>query len=705
MQARLAAAALVLAAAPATAAPAAPSPPAAKKVPHRYTVAGHELVDDYAWIKDKNDPDRLAYLTAENDYATAMLAPTARLADTLYKEMLGRIQETDQEVPARRGRYLYTWKTEAGKPYRTWTRRALDAAGAPTGDDVVVLDLNQLAADNHWSLVRLGVSAPSDDGALLAYSIDTTGGLDYALYVKDLATGALVDGPIEHVVSVAWAADGKHLYYGTNRNSAKRVDTVWCHRVGATSDGRAVLREPDEHFNLEVSRSKDQAWIVLASASHTTAEAWLASAARPDSALVPVAGRTQDVLYDVVPRGDALFVRSNEHGRTSGVYRAPIATPGHDHWKEIVPVRADINIDGIDVIGDQLVLFERDRGKPQLRLLADDGAARTVAFEDASYTLNPGDNHELDEPFYRVDYESMVTPAQTIDVDVKTLARTVRKQRPVKGYDASKYTSERITATAPDGTAVPISLVYKKGLRKDGKRPLLLTGYGAYGVPSDPMFDSNAVSLLDRGVVIALAHVRGGGDLGKPWHDAGRMMNKKNTFTDFIAVADHLVREKYTSRDRLAILGGSAGGLLIGAVLTMRPDLCRVAMPLVPFVDVVNTMLDESLPLTVPEFEEWGDPRKPAEAEYMLSYSPYDNIKAAAYPAIFIRTGVNDSQVLVHEPAKFVAKLRATSTGKRPIVMMVKMEAGHAGAANRYDRLRDISVTYAWMLDQLGIKK
>jgi oligopeptidase B len=697
---RAATIAILLAAANAVAAP--PKPPVAKKVPHAYTVAGHDLVDDYAWLKDPSDPDRLAYLKAENDYAQAMLAPSSKLAEKLYKEMLGRLQETDADVPVRLGSYLYVWKTVQGKPYGTWSRHAKDAAADAT--DQVVLDLNQVGKDNGWDVVRLGTTEVSDDGTLLAYTIDSTGGLDWALYVEDISTGKIVDGPIEHVTSVAWGAD-QRLLYVTDRNSAKRSDTLWCHTVGAKRDGRVLLQEKDEHFDLDVERSKDRKWIVVGSGSHTTSEQWLIPAAKSDSKPASVAGRTHDVEYYVEPRGDALFVRSNHAGATFGVYRTPIATPDRAHWKEVVPVRADVNVDMIDLARDQLIVVERDHGKVQLRFLDDAGAARTVAFPDAAYALSPKDDDELDEPFYRIEYESLVTPPRTIDIDVATLAQTVRKEQPVPGYAASKYVTERVAAKADDGTDVPITLVYKKGLRKNGKAPLLLEGYGSYGIPSDPSFKAERLSLLDRGFVYAIAHVRGGGDLGRPWHDAGKMMHKKTTFTDFIAAADFLVAQKYTSHDRLAIQGASAGGLLIGAVITMRPDLCKVALPRVPFVDVVNTMLDTSLPLTVSEFEEWGNPQDKDEGDYMLSYSPYDNVKAVAYPSIYVRTGLNDSQVLVHEPAKFVAKLRATTTGKAPIVMVVNMGAGHAGASNRYDRLREAATDWAWMLWQLGIRK
>ncbi|MCE9571532.1 MAG: S9 family peptidase [Deltaproteobacteria bacterium] len=678
-----------------------PEPPVAKKVPHTYAVAGKTLTDDYAWLKDPNDPDRLKYLQAETDYAAAMLAPSKPLADTMYAEMLARVQETDAEVPVVRGAYEYTTRTEAGQPFRVITRHAL--AGGSASAEQPVLDLNQLATENHWTVVRLGDFEVSDDGRRLAYTIDATGGLDFALYVKDLATGKLLDGPLPLVTSVAWAADNQHVLFTTSRNPAKRSDRVWCHKVGRTGADRLVYAEADEHFDLGVQRSKDDHWLVLGAGSSTTSEQWLIPATSPEAAPRTTDGRHHDHLYAVVPRGDQLFIRSNLPGRTYGVFTAPIDHPDRDHWTKLVDARKDVTIESIDVTAHALAVVERDRGKLMLRVFDDALAPRAVTFPDAVYTLRPVDNLELDATAFRIAYESPITPPRTIDVDVASLKQTVRRTQPVPTFDGSKYTTERISVKAADGTQIPVSLVYRKGYRKDGKAPMLLTGYGAYGFPFEPEFDAKIVSLLDRGVIYAIAHVRGGGDLGVPWYDDGKMMHKKNTFTDFIAVADDLVKRKYTARAKLAIRGGSAGGLLIGAVITMRPDLCRVAIPYVPFVDVINTMLDESLPLTVGEFEEWGNPKVAAEGAYMLSYSPYENLKRAAYPSIYIRSGLNDAQVLVHEPAKFVARLRTLKTDHHPLILNINMGAGHGGAANRYLKLRETATEWAWMLAELGV--
>ncbi len=682
----------------------APIPPVAKQVPHAYQVAGQTLSDAYAWIKDPKDPDRLKYLQAETDYAAAMLAPSRPLADTLYAEMLARVQETDAKVPVVRGDYEYTTRTLAGQPFPVITRHALVNDGTPAADSPV-LDLNQLATDNHWTVVRLGAFEVSDDGRRLAYTIDATGGLDYALYVKDLTTGKLVDGPLPLVTSVAWAADNQHVLYTTARNPAKRSDRLWCHKVGRAGADRLIKDETDEHFELEVERSKDRQWLTVSAGSHTASEIWLVPAATPEAAPRPTDGRHADHEYQIVPRGDRAFIRSNLPGRTFAVFTAPIDHLDRAHWTKVIDARKDVTVEDIDVTAHALIAVERDRGKLTLRLFDDALTPRAVTFADAVYTMAPIANLELDAAAYRIAYESPITPPQTIDIDVATLAQTVRRTEPVPTYDRARYATARISVKAPDGAAIPVSLVYRKGYRQDGKAPMLLTGYGAYGAPFEPEFDAKIVSLLDRGVVYAIAHVRGGGDLGVPWHDAGRMLHKKNTFTDFIAVADALVQRKYTSRAKLAIRGGSAGGLLIGAVITMRPDLCRVAMPYVPFVDVINSMLDESLPLTVGEFEEWGNPKIAAEGAYMLSYSPYENLKKAAYPSIYIRSGLNDSQVLVHEPAKFVARLRTLKTDQHPVILNIDMGAGHGGAANRYLKLRETATEWAWMLAELGVAK
>jgi oligopeptidase B len=685
--------------------PAAPQPPVAKKLPVKVPLVSGELVDDYAWLKDKKNPDVLAYLAAENAYTDAVMAPTRALQERLYQEMLSRVQEDDTDVPFQDGAYLYAWRTEKGKPHKIFVRWKAGPDGGALGDPQVVLDLNAIAKERAVAIP--GTIEISDDGRLMAYTLDTTGGLDFVLSVVDLATGKTIDGPIKEVASVAWAADGKTLLYST-MDAAKRSHKVWRHRLGDKARDRLVLEEKDARFDVYVRRSKDDSWFLLESGSKTTSEVWTVPAKNPEASPRSVAGRTDGVEYDVEPRGETFFIRANSTGRTWAVFTSP-AAPAADvrppQWTPLVESRSDVNIDKIDVTRDYLILFERVNGKPRLRVLDKAGAAREVTFAEASYSVRPGDNYVLGARRYRVEYQSLVTPKQTIDIDLATLQQTVKKDHPVPGYDRTRYVTERIVARAQDGVEVPVSLVYKKGIKKNGKNPLLLYGYGSYGITTDPAFNAPLVSLLDRGVVYAVAHIRGSGDLGKPWHDAGRMLNKRNTFTDFIAVAEALIAKRYTSKQKLAIEGRSAGGLLVGAAVTLRPDLFKVALPGVAFVDVINTMLDESLPLTVGEFEEWGNPKKKEELAYMLTYSPYDNVKRKAYPAMLLRSGLNDNQVLFHEPTKFVAKLRAMKTDKHPLLLVMNMGAGHGGSSGRYDALREKAHDWAFLLTQLGITR
>jgi oligopeptidase B len=693
--------------------PARPQPPVARKVTVKVPLVSGELVDDYAWLKDKKNPDVLAYLAAENAYTDAVMAPTKALQDRLYAEMLSRVQEDDTDVPVKKGGYLYAWQTAKGKPQKTYVRWKAGRDDAPVGDPQVLLDLNELA--NGGSVASVWDVEVSDDGRLLAYTLDNTGGLDFKLRVVDLATRRVIDGPVDEVSSVAWAADGKALLYST-MDSAKRSHRIWRRRLGSKGRDRLVLEENDARFDITVERSKDKAWLLIKSESKTTSETWTVPATNADASPRSVAGRTAGVEYDVAPRGDTFFIRANSTGRTWAVFTSP-AAPAADlrppQWTPLIEARSDVNIDDIDVTRDHLVVFDRVSGKPRVRFFDRKGGEREVSFAEPSYSLYYGrgtssrraHNPEIDVAAYRLKYTSLVTPTQTIDVDLATLKQTVKKEQPVPGYDRTKYVTERFVAIARDGVEVPVSLVYRKGIKRNGKNPLLLYGYGSYGITTDPSFIAPLVSLLDRGVVYAVAHIRGSGDLGKPWHDAGRMLNKRNTFTDFIAVAETLIAKRYTSRQRLAIEGRSAGGLLVGAVVTMRPDLFKVALPGVAFVDVINSMLDESLPLTVGEFEEWGNPKKKEELAYMLTYSPYDNVKRRAYPAMLLRSGLNDNQVLFHEPTKFVAKLRAMKTDKNPLLLVMNMGAGHGGSSGRYDALRERAHDWAFLLTQLGITK
>ncbi len=673
-------------------------PPVAARQPKVDTLFGDVRVDDYFWLREKANPAVRAYLEAENAYADQVLAASAGLRDTLYREMLGRIKQTDLSVPFREGEYFYYTRTEEGKQYPIWCRKrgSLEAA------EDVLLDLNQLAAGQ--TFLGLGRFAVSDDGNLLAYSVDTTGFRQYTLFVKDLRTGQLLPDRAARTGSVAWAADNRTLFY-TVEDSAKRQYRLYRHPLGGADE--LLYEEPDERFNIGVQRTRSGRYLVLASSSHTTADARILPADEPGGTFRLVAPRQQDREYYVDHRGDLLYIRVNDTGRNFRLVTAPVADPSEANWHELVPQRASVMLEDVELFADHYVLVERADGLPRL-VVVDfaTGRSRPIPFPEPVYSASPSVNRVWDTPLFRYAYQSFVTPASVYDYDVRTRRSTLLKRTEVLGgYDPTRYVSARVYATAGDGTRIPISLVYRRGLVRDGRAPLLLTAYGSYGSPSSVGFNSNRVSLLDRGMVFALAHIRGGGDLGKAWHDQGRMLNKMNTFTDFIACAQYLVARRYTSADRLAIQGGSAGGLLMGAVTNLRPDLFRVVVANVPFVDVINTMLDASLPLTVPEFEEWGNPRIREQYEYIRRYSPYDNLAPRAYPAMLVTTSFNDSLVMYWEPAMYVAKLRTVDTSDRPVVFAINMGAGHGGASGRDDRLREIARDWGFVLWQLGITR
>ena len=678
--------------------PAVPKPPVAKRAPKVTEIHGEKLVDDYAWLRDKKNPEVKAYLDAENAYTDAVTKPQEALRGRLYDEAVGRIKETDLAVPYRHRGYFWYSRTEKGKQYPISCRKA----GSLEATEEVVLDLNEIAKTE--AFVGRGVYAPSLDGQLLAYSIDTTGFRVYTLFVKDLRTGRLLPDRVEKVDSVSWAADGKSLFYVVE-DAAKRPYRLYRHAVGTTGPDALVYEEKDERFNLEVRRSRDDRWVLVQSYSHTQSEWRLVSAARPDEAPRVVAPREKDHEYDVEAAGDLLYVRTNDGCRDFRVVTAPAASPGKASWKELVPCRDGVMVAGLDAFKGHLVLFERADAVPRLsvRDLAT-GDTHAVEVPEPISTVFPDANPEFDTTTFRFTFQSFTTAPMVFDYDMATRERTLLKKTEVPGgYDPSLYRSERLFATAPDGTRVPVSVVSRADVPRDGTAPLFLNGYGSYGAPSYAVWNPALPSLLDRGVVYAVAHVRGGGDLGKKWHDAGRMLSKKNTFTDFVACAEALVKEKAASKERIAIQGGSAGGLLIGAVLNLRPDLFRAAILHVPFVDVINTMLDESLPLTVGEFEEWGNPKKKDEFLYMRSYSPYDNLRKRAYPSILVKTSFNDSQVMYWEPAKYVAKLRTLKTDARPLLLKTNMAGGHGGSSGRYDRLRETAFDQAFVLTQLGV--
>jgi oligopeptidase B len=674
------------------------NPPIAKIIAKETVLHGETLQDPYFWLREKENPEVRAYLEAENSYADAVTAPLAPLSASLYDEMLARIQEDDMSAPYRFCGYDHRVRTEKGRQYAIHERRKSGDAGAFE----TVLDVNALAAGK--TFMSLGAYMMSDDGAFLAYSTDETGFRQYRLHVKNLLTGAIWNRTFEKTISVAWAADSRTVFF-TEEDHAKRAARLY--RVEAFTDSapELVFEESDERFSLEIFRSRSGAFLFLVTASHTTTEFRLLDAATPAAPFRLISGRRQDHEYEVDHQGDRLLIRTNDRGRNFRLVETPLDTPGEDRWREIVPQRDDVMLEGVLAFENATVLCERALGLPRFRVFRTDGTKEFAApFDEPTYTAFPQDNRDYKSTSFRYSYQSLVTPLSVFDLDLDTGRRTLAKQTQVLGgFDRDKYVSEFISATAPDGTSVPVSLVRRRDTPVDGSAPMHLLGYGSYGYPYPVTFLSTRLSLLDRGFVIALAHVRGGGEMGKPWHDAGRMATKANTFTDFVACADDLIRRGYTSSARLVIEGGSAGGLLMGAVINLRPDLMKAVVAKVPFVDVINSMLDEELPLTVGEFEEWGNPKILADYRVMRSYCPYTNLARRAYPAILLRNSFNDSQVMYWEAAKYAAKLRTLKTNDAPLLLRTLMDAGHGGASGRYDALRETASDYAFILWQTGL--
>jgi oligopeptidase B len=689
-------------------------PPMAKKAAKMNTLHGEKLVDDYFWLRDRKNPEVKAYLDTENAYADTFMKPTESFQAKLYEEMLGRIKETDLSVPFRQGNYFYYSRTEKGKQYPIYCRKKAGGAGGPQGPppgsleaaaEQVMLDLNELARGERFMAVdELEVS---DDGNLLAYTTDNVGFREYRLRIKDLSTGKDFSETVEKVSSTAWAADNKTLFY-TVDDHAKRPYRLYRHELG--SDPKTdllVYEEKDEMYRVNIHRSRSRKVLFLVAGSHTADEWRYLPADKASGAFMMISPREKEHEYAVDHRGDLFYIRTNKDCRNFRVVTAPMSSAGRENWKEFLPCRPAVMVSGLNLFAGHAVVSEREDGLPRIRVI--DLATKQehrVDFPEPVYAVVPQSNAEFDTRLFRFGYQSFTTPQSVFDYDMATKERKLLKRTEVLGgYDPDRYQSERRYATAKDGTKIPISILSRKGFVADGKSPLWLNGYGSYGAPSFATFNSNRFSLVDRGFVFAIAHIRGGGEMGKPWHDAGKMMSKKNTFTDFIAVAEQLIADKYTSKDRLVIEGGSAGGLLMGAVTNMRPDLFKIVVTRVPFVDVINTMLDESLPLTVGEFEEWGNPKKKEEYDYIRSYSPYDNLAAKAYPTILVKTSFDDSQVMYWEPAKYVARLRTLKTDGNPLLFKINMAGGHGGSSGRYDRLKELAFDYAFVFTQLGIER
>ncbi len=689
------------------------APPAAPVEHTEKHLHGLTLTDDYAWLRDKENPEVTKYLEAENAYAEAVTAPLAPLREQLYDEMLSHIKQTDISVPYRDGDYWYYTRTEEGLQYAIHCRKKGGEAGPReyTAEEVI-LDGNAMAAG--LPFFAIGAIDISDDGRWMAYSVDTTGFRQYTLKIIDLHTGETLSGSVGRVGSVVWAADSFNLFYTVEDQEQKRQYQLYRHMRGTPyAADLLVFEEADERFNLGAGRTRDGKYLIMESSSHTTTECHYLPADKPEDDFRVIAPRKDNHEYYVDHRNDLWFIRTNDVGRNFRLVTAPVDSPEPENWTEQVANRPDVMLEEIDLFSTFYVACERKDGLPHMRSFRFIGAgpltesAVEIAFPEPAYSAHPHINRVFETTTFRYAYQSLVSPASVYEYDPENGASKLLKEQEVPGgFDRTLYASERVHATAADGVKVPISLVYRKDQFRQGKpgsNPLYVYGYGSYGYSLPLGFGSNRLSLLDRGVVMAYAHIRGGGDLGTPWHDAGKMLVKRNTFSDFVACVEYLTAAGYGDPARVAVEGGSAGGLLMGAIVNLRPNLFRVVVSHVPFVDVMNTMLDASLPLTVPEYEEWGNPNEEQYFKYMLSYSPYDNLKHGSYPTILVKTSLHDSQVMYWEPAKYVAKLRTLKTDSNPLLLVTNMKAGHGGASGRYDYLKEIAFDYAFLLRELAI--
>jgi len=656
--------------------------------------------DDYYWLRDdsREDPAMLAYLQAENAYADQVLAPTAVLQETLYQEIVGRIKQDDASVPYRERGYWYYTRFETGKDYPIHARRKGDMQAA----EEILLDVNEMAAGK--SYFNVGAREVSMDNRLLAWADDEVGRRQYMIRFKDLETGRVLEDTLSGTSgNVVWADDNHTVLYVENDPDTLLTVRVKAHVLGTpASEDRLVYEERDDSFYMGIGRSRDDRYICIGVESTVSSEQRCAPASDPTEFTV-LAPRERDVEYSAEHLDGRWVIRTNWNARNFRIMTAPSNATSRAQWQDWVPHSDEVYIEDFELFDGFTAISERSQGLERLRLLRADGSEEYVSADEPAYSMGLDINSETDTPWLRYSYTSLTTPATTYELNVQTGERRQLKQQPVIGYDPSRYTTERLWVEARDGTRVPVSLVYRKGFEKNGTAALLQYAYGSYGMSMDPGFNSTAVSLLDRGVVYAIAHVRGGQEMGRDWYDGGKLLNKVNTFTDFIDVTEALVEKGYAAQDRVAAMGGSAGGLLMGAIANMAPDRYRVLVSQVPFVDVVTTMLDPSIPLTTNEYDEWGNPEQKVYYDYMLAYSPYDNIRRQDYPAIFVGTGLWDSQVQYWEPAKYVARLRDENTGSHPLVFRTNMEAGHGGKSGRFQRYREAAEYYAFMLDQLGV--
>ena len=682
--------------------------PVAPKRPHELTNHGVIRIDDYYWMRNREDPETLKYLNAESDYLEEVMQHTKPLQELLFAEMKGRIQETDSTVPEKRGEYFHYERHEQGKQYPIYCRKK----GSLDASEEILLDQNELAKGKSFCSVSGFETSP--DGSKLAYLVDFGGREVFTLYIRDLVSGELYPETIENVlgsayepVGVEWANDNKTVFYVT-LDETLRPNKLFCHAVGTDpKEDVMIFHEADEEYYLYCEKTRDDEIIFTYHLSTNTKEVRFMDANDPASELKVLQPRIKGLEYNASHHKGKFFIVHNDNAKNFKVSVVSADSPGKENWVDVVPHRADVLVDYVDPFENHIVVYEYKDGIKQVRISDADGTSNVhyVQFPDAAYSVHAERNSDFNSKFLRLKYSSLITPNTIVDVHMDTGEWDVKKVDAIpSGFEKEKYALERVHATAPDGTQVPMTIAYRKDMqKKDGTNPALMYGYGSYGAISDPFFDANRFSLIDRGFVYAMAHIRGGSELGRDWYDHGKMEFKRNSFTDFIACAEHLIKEGYASRDKFSIHGASAGGLLVSASMTMRPDLFKAVIAKVPFVDVVTTMDDPTIPLTTQEYNQWGNPADKKMFEYMLSYSPYDNLRAVEYPHLLVTTGLNDPRVAFWEPAKFAAKLRELKTDNNLVIFYVNYDSGHAGASGRFDFIKEIALDYAFLMDRLGV--
>ncbi len=673
-------------------------PPKAKQIPKELTIHGNRRIDNYYWLNERDNPEVIDYLKEENNYLQQKLAHTKDFQEKLYTEIIGRIKQTDESVPYKSNGYFYYTRYEEGKEYPVYCRKK----GALDAEEEVLLNVNKMAEGfDYYQVKGLNIS---EDNKMLAFGVDTLSRRIYTIHIKNLETGEMFSDQIENTTGTSvWANDNATLFY-TTKDSTLRPDKIMRHKMGSSPDV-LVYHEQDNTFDVYIWKSKSTQYIFAQSGSTLSTEMCFLDANKPNDKFELIQKREKDHEYSAVHFENDFYILTNWQAKNFRLMKTPVNKPGKENWQEVVAHREDVLLSEIEMFKKYMVLEERKGGLIQIRITNHkSNESHYLKFDEPAYMAFISVNMEFDTNLLRFKYASLTTPISTYDYNMEAKKKILLKRQEVVGdFNPANYITERTTATARDGVQIPISLVYKKGLKKDGNNPLVLYGYGSYGYSIDPTFSSVRLSLLDRGFVYAIAHIRGSQTMGRQWYEDGKLLKKKNTFTDFIACAEELIRQKYSTPDKMFAMGGSAGGLLMGAVVNMRPDLWKGVVASVPFVDVVTTMLDESIPLTTGEFDEWGNPKIKKYYDYILSYSPYDNVEAKDYPAMLVTTGLHDSQVQYWEPAKWVAKLRALKTDDNPLFLYTEMETGHGGASGRFEVYKTVALEYVFILDLLGI--